>query len=149
MTPKANLAIALTAGALFGAVSPAEAVPVKMLCRGPGTMSLDAETVPQPFDIRVELDQAAGWISLDGGTVGPERLALAGAGTVLKFSNTTTSRSQGVVSTTIGRMDLGTGRLFLDTIVTSADGPGHRFSTFWNLELTTLRFTGDVPCRIL
>lgn len=146
MTSKANLAIVLAVSALFGVVSSVEAAPVKLLCKGAGTMEVDTDKTPSPAIISVELDEAAGWISLDGWAVGPERLPITRSGPAVTFTNTATSPSEGVVAITTGRIEPSTGRLYIETTVTSANGPGKQF-TFWNVEVTTLRFTADVPCR--
>ena len=140
---KANLAILLAVSALFGVVSSVEAAPVKLLCKGPVTMAFDTETLKNPARISVELDQAAGWVSLDD-VAGTERIPITSSGTAVTFTHT--APGPGVVLITNGRIELSTGRLYFDTTYSSSKGPGERWTTPWNVQVTTLRVTGDLPC---
>ena len=142
---KANLAVLLAASVLFGAVSSVEAAPVKLLCRGPVTIEFDTEKVTDPARISVELDQAAGWVSFNGWAVGTERIPTTSAGTAVIFTHT--GAGPGAVSITQGRIELSTGRLYLDTTFSSSNGASERWTTNWGVQVTTLRMTGDVPCR--
>src|SRR5262245_58547960 len=112
-----NLATVLAVSVLFGFVSSVEAAPIKLLCKGVVTLEFDAEKVTDPASISVELDQAAGWVSLDGWAVNAERLPITSSGSAVTF--TYRAPGPGVVSITTGRIELSTGRLYLDTTISS------------------------------
>lgn len=143
MSSRIGLSTILAVIAFSGSVSSAQAAPVKLVCKGPATIAFDTDKVTEPTRISVELDLAAGWVSLDGWVVGTERLPITSSGTAVTF--TTTVPGPGVVSITTGRIELSTERLYLDT--TFSNGSGKPWTTNWGVQVTTLRVTGDVPCR--
>lgn len=143
MTSKASLSTIVAVSALFGSISSVHAAPIKLLCKGPVTMAFDTETLQDPTRISVELDQAVGWVSLDDGT---ERIPIASSGTAVTYTRTAPAPG-GVVSITNGRIELSTGRLYFDTTYSSSKGPGERWTTPFGSQVTTLRITGDLPCR--
>lgn len=128
----------------MGVALSAEAAPIKLLCKGPVTTVFDAEKLTDPARVVVEFDQAAGWVSYNGWAVDAERIPAVSSGTVMTFSHT--APGPGVVSTTKGRIDMGTRRIFFDTVI-SSQSPGQRWATPFGIQVTTLRMTGDVPCQ--
>ncbi|MDP3619236.1 MAG: hypothetical protein Q8R63_05530 [Ramlibacter sp.] len=137
---KAHVAILL----MLGAALSVEAAPLRLLCKGAITMAFDAKEITDQTRIDVELDPAAGWISFKGWSVNAERIPATTAGNVMTFAHT--APGPGVVSTTKGRMDLATRRIYLDTTFSSSEGPGKRWTTDWGMQVTTLRVMGEVPC---
>jgi hypothetical protein len=142
---KANFAILLALSAFLGVALSVEAAPIKLLCKGPVTMAFDAEKVTDPARVGVEFDQTAGWVSFKGWAVDAERVPATSLGTVMTFTHT--APGPGVVSTTEGRIELATRRMYLDTTISSSNGPGKRWTTDLGMQVTTLRVTGDVPCQ--
>jgi hypothetical protein len=145
MAMKANFPILLVLTAFSGVALPVEAAPIKLVCKGPVTMAFDAEKVTDPVKVDVELDQSAGWVRFEGWAVDVERIAAKSLGDVMTFTHN--APGPGVVSSTRGRIDLATRRIYLDTTVSSSDGPGKQWTTDLGMRVTTLRVTGDVPCQ--
>ena len=119
---------------------------MKLVCKGPVTIESDTEKLTEPNLIGVELDQAAGWASLDGwlGEMLPAwpknytaRLPITSSGDAVTFTNTVTGN--GIVSVTTGRIELSTGRLHFTTKSTASKDSGEQW--------TSVTITGDVPCR--
>lgn len=142
---KAFFAVPLALSFSLGFAFSVEAVPIKLLCKGPVTTAFDAEKLTDPARVVVEFDQAAGWVSFNGWAADAERIPATSSGTVMTFTHT--SPGPVVVATTKGRIETAIRRVYLDTTMTSQNGPGQRWVTPFGIPVTTLRMTGDVPCQ--